>query len=56
MPALLLDPVRRRQHRETVNWDRVDHMLDFGGVRIEDNVLVQDDGCEVLTGDVPVLG
>ena len=29
-------------------------MLDFGGIRIEDNVLIADDGHEVITGDVPI--
>jgi Xaa-Pro aminopeptidase len=31
-------------------------MLDFGGIRIEENVLITQDGFEVLTSDVPLLG
>ena len=53
--ALLQDDGRRREHADAVDWDRVDRMLDFGGIRIEHNVLVSDGGCEVLTADVPLL-
>ena len=40
VPALLHDPERRARHRDEVDWDRVDRMLGFGGIRIEDNLLV----------------
>ena len=35
-------------------WDRVDQMRGFGGVRLEQNVLIGDDGCEVLTAAIPL--
>ena len=54
--ALLEDEERRREHAGAVDWSRVDQMLDFGGIRIEHNVLVTDNGCEILTADVPLLG
>jgi Xaa-Pro aminopeptidase len=56
VPALLQDADHRRGHRDTVVWDLVDRMLSFGGIRIEDNVLVNEDGFEIITDDVPVLG
>jgi len=56
VPALLQDEERRRAHAGAVDWGRVDRMLDFGGIRIEHNVLITDDGAEILTADVPLLG
>jgi Xaa-Pro aminopeptidase len=56
VPALLADPDTRARLREQVNWERADEMSDFGGIRIEHNVLVTDDGHEVLTADIPLLG
>jgi Xaa-Pro aminopeptidase len=55
VPALLEDPERRAQHRDAVDWDRAERMLGFGGIRIEDNVHVTDDGPVNLTQDIPVL-
>ena len=48
VPAMLRDPERRRRHRDAVNWDRADRMLDFGGIRIEDNLLITAAGHEIL--------
>ena len=50
VPALLAG---ERGH-DGVVWDRVDALHGFGGVRLEQNVLVTDDGCELLTADVPL--
>ena len=56
VPAILADPENRSRHHDAVDWGRVDQLMDFGGVRIEDDVLITADGYEVLTGDVPLLG
>ena len=56
VPALLQDPDRWARHRDEVDWDRVERMLGFGEIRIEDNLLVTATGHEVITADVPLLG
>jgi Xaa-Pro aminopeptidase len=53
VPALLHDAEFRERHRDAVDWERAERMLDFGGIRLENNVLVTDDGFEVLTEDIP---
>jgi Xaa-Pro aminopeptidase len=50
---LLDEPDVRRRHGDRVIWSRVDRLRGFGGVRIEDNLLILDRGNEVLTRAIP---
>lgn len=53
IPALLNDAELRAQHRQRVNWERVDALHHLGGLRIEDDVLVTEGEPEVLTAQIP---
>jgi Xaa-Pro dipeptidase len=48
---MLLDNLRGAPAEQHVNWDTVDWLRPFGGIRIEDDVRVLADGCENLTRD-----
>ena len=47
----LLQELEGSEHGEKVNWKAVDRFKPFGGVRIEDDVVVRDGQCENLTRD-----
>lgn len=53
VPALLADPGRVGLSTEHVDFDALARFADVRGIRIEDDVLVTDDGCEVLTASIP---
>jgi len=50
--ALLGDPARREKFAESVVWERADELRGFGGIRIEDDVLVTDGDPEGLTAAI----
>lgn len=47
--ALLKDEDTRKAYKDLVNWDEALKWLDFGGIRIEDDILITKDGPENLT-------
>lgn len=53
IPALLNNPDLRQQYQDCVNWDRLAQFGDVRGIRIEDDVLVTAEGCQVLTSALP---
>lgn len=50
--ALLNDPARREQYKDAVNWSQVDTLMEFGGIRLEDNVHVTKNGPENLNAAI----
>ncbi len=52
VPALLKPALEDDKASKFLNASKLQDMMDFGGVRIEDNIIVTDDGHENLT-DVP---
>ena len=53
VPALLNNADRRQRYADCVDWARVDTLLNAGGVRIEDNILITEAGPKNLTCDIP---
>ena len=53
IPALLSDPELRHTYQDCVCWDRLAQFQDVRGIRIEDDVLVTPQGCQVLTSALP---
>lgn len=49
VPALLKPALEDNQISQFLNADKLNEMMDFGGVRIEDNIIVTEEGCENLT-------
>lgn len=45
----LLAPLQQGDRQRLVDWQRVEELRPFGGIRIEDNVVVEDDGVRNLT-------
>jgi len=48
---VLLKKLRAGQQASLINWQRVEYFLPFGGIRIEDNILVTNNGFVNLTRD-----
>jgi Xaa-Pro aminopeptidase len=52
-PAILRDQGLRETLGTRIRWDRAEAWIGLGGIRLEDDVLVADEGPVVLTGAIP---
>jgi Xaa-Pro aminopeptidase len=53
IPALIDRWQQERRHKEFLNYDKINAFRDFGGIRIEDDVLVTSAGAHVLGPAIP---
>lgn len=53
VPAILNNPENRQKYGDVVNWDKLEQFADVRGIRIENDVLVTEEGVEVLTANLP---
>ncbi len=51
IPALIDDWKARGLHKDFINYDLLETYKNFGGIRIEDDLLITDDGCRFLGKD-----
>lgn len=53
IPELIDQWKAKKKHTKFINYDKVDEYRDFGGIRIEDDLLVTEDGYKVLGRPIP---
>lgn len=54
IPALIEKWEAEKINTDFINFDRLESYLDFGGIRLEDDILITDSGCEVIGERVPI--
>jgi len=54
IPALIEKWKAEKINADFINFDRLESYLDFGGIRLEDDILVTETGCEIIGDRIPV--
>ena len=54
IPALIEKWKAEKINAGFINFDRLESYLDFGGIRLEDDILVTETGCEIIGNRIPV--
>ncbi len=55
IPSLIAKWKAEKINADFINFDRLESYLNFGGVRIEDDILVTETGCEILGERIPAI-
>lgn len=53
IPGLIKKWKADNKFPEFINYDKLEEYLDFGGIRIEDDVLITESACKVLSDSIP---
>jgi Xaa-Pro aminopeptidase len=54
IPALIEKWKNEKINTDFINFEKLNEYLDFGGIRLEDDLLVTDSGCEIIGERVPI--
>ncbi len=54
IPSLIDKWKAEKINNDFINFDKVNQYRDFGGIRLEDDLLVTDDGCRLLGDRIPI--
>jgi len=54
IPALIEKWKAENINTDFINFDRLEPYFDFGGIRLEDDILITDAGCEIIGERVPI--
>jgi Xaa-Pro aminopeptidase len=54
IPALIEKWKTENINADFINFDRLENYLDFGGIRLEDDILVTENGCEIIGDRIPI--
>jgi Xaa-Pro aminopeptidase len=53
IPALIDIWKKEKKHTEFINYDKIEEYRNFGGIRIEDDILITENACRVLGKPIP---
>jgi Xaa-Pro aminopeptidase len=54
IPALIDKWKQEKINTDFINFEKLENYLDFGGIRLEDDLLVTANGCELLGDRIPI--
>ena len=54
IPALIEKWKAEKINTDFINFDRLESYLDFGGIRLEDDILVTETGCKIIGDRIPI--